>query len=431
MLRVHGDQQKKSVKKYMLRSPKRKLREITLCDPRNAFPRLAPRASWISVSLGATSKPAPTVPRSVPLPSTLRSDVALIIQGVRRCGKSTLLRQLVDRYSLDISRCLFINFEDPRLAPALDHTTLDLMVDAFESDRGSDCTYLLDEIQWVDGWQRWLRGQLDRPRGRRFVVTGSNAHLLSGELGSSLTGRHITVELFPFDLDEFLVARPGATVEDYLDCGGFPAAATSPDRDMLLRGYFEDIVERDMRERVAARSSLPLRHLVQMLYESAGGEMSVRRVSAALGISADTAGLYVAAAEGAYLAFGCPFFAWSTRKRQARNRKFYPIDTGLRRACVGTSGRDRGKQLECATFLLLRRRYRHVSYWRGRREVDFVVMAAAGLIPVQVSWDETTERARQAVDEFQAAHHNAAEAVFVTRESYAAGVPELAGDLPT
>jgi predicted AAA+ superfamily ATPase len=74
--------------------------------------------------------PKPTVPRSVAVPSTLRPDVALIIQGVRRCGKSTLLRQLVDRYSLDRSRCLFINFEDPRLAPALDHTTLRLHLPA-------------------------------------------------------------------------------------------------------------------------------------------------------------------------------------------------------------------------------------------------------------------------------------------------------------
>lgn len=375
--------------------------------------------------------PKTTVPRSVSLPSGLRPDVALIIQGVRRCGKSTLLRQLIDRYSLDRSRCLFINFEDPRLASTLDHTTLDLMVTTFEGERGPDCTYLLDEIQWVDGWQRWLRSQLDRPCGRRFIVTGSNAHLLSGELGSSLTGRHTTIELFPFDLDEFRLARPRATIEDYLDCGGFPALANSSDRDMLLRGYFQDIVERDMRERVAARSSLPLRHLVQMLYESAGAEMSVRRASAALGVSVDTAGLYVAAAESAYLAFGCPFFTWSMRKRLARNRKFYPIDTGLRRACVGTTGRDRGKQLECATFLLLRRRYRHVSYWRGRREVDFVVTGADGPIPVQVSWEATTERARHAVDEFQAAHQNAAEAVFVTRESFAAGLPELSGDQPT
>jgi uncharacterized protein len=206
----------------------------------------------------------------------LRSDIAIVVQGVRRSGKSTLLRQLIDRYRLDRTRCLFVNFEDPQLAPALDHSTLQMMVDAFEADRGPGCTYLLDEIQWVSGWQRWLRGQLDRPRGRRFIVTGSNAHLLSGELGSSLTGHHHAVALFPFDFNEFRAARPAATLEDYLACGGFPAVATSPDRDMLLRGHFQDIVERDMRERVAARSTLPLRRLVQMLYESAGSEMSVR-----------------------------------------------------------------------------------------------------------------------------------------------------------
>jgi predicted AAA+ superfamily ATPase len=370
--------------------------------------------------------PPQTVPRSVPLPTELRSDVAVIVQGVRRCGKSTLLRQLIDRYRLDRTRCLFVNFEDPRLAPALDHTTLQLMVDAFEADRGPGCTYLLDEIQWVDGWQRWLRSQLDRPRGRQFIVTGSNAHLLSGELGSSLTGRHHTIELFPFDFAEFRTARPDATLEDYLSCGGFPAAATSPDRDMLLRGYFQDIVERDMRERVAARSTMPLRQLVQMLYESAGAEMSVRRAAAALGISVDTAGLYVEAAESAYLALGCPFFAWSARKRLARNRKFYPVDTGLRRVSVTATGQDRGKQLECAAFLLLRRRFRDVHYWRGVGEVDFVVDAGRGPVPVQVSWDEVSERARRGVDEFHEAHPTAGEPVFVTAESFAAGVPELA-----
>lgn len=376
------------------------------------------------------SPPPRSVPRTISLPADLRPDMALVIQGVRRGGKSTLLGQLIGRYGLDRSRCLFLNFEDPRLAPTLEHSTLQLMVDAFEADRGPGCSYFLDEIQWVDGWQRWLRSQLDRPRGRRFIVTGSNAHLLSGELGSSLTGRHHTVELYPFDFAEFRVARPRATLTDYLECGGFPAPATSRDRDLMLRGYFQDIVERDMRERVGARSCRSLRQLVQMLYESAGAEMSIRRAAAALGISIDTSGLYIEAAETAYLAFGCPFFAWSARKRSARNRKFYPIDTGLRRVAVTTTGHDRGKQLECATYLLLRRRFGQVSYWRGAGEVDFIVEGAGGPIPVQVSWDEPTERARRAVDAFHEEHPQAAEPVFLTAASLAAGLPELPEPTP-
>jgi predicted AAA+ superfamily ATPase len=369
--------------------------------------------------------PPETVPRSVRLPTELRSDVAIVIQGVRRCGKSTLLQQLVGRYGLDRERCLFLNFEDPRLAPALNFSTLQLMVDAFEADRGPGCAYLLDEIQWVDGWQRWLRSQLDRPQGRTFFVTGSNAHLLSGELGSSLTGRHHTIELYPFDYEEFRSAIPDGELQDYLFWGGFPAAVLSPDRDMLLRGYFQDIVERDMRERVAARSTLPLRQLVQMLYESAGAEMSIRRAAAALGISVDTAGLYVAAAESAYLSMACPFFAWSERKRLARNRKFYPIDPGLRRVAVTRTAEDRGKQLECVTFLLLRRRFRDVHYWRGKGEVDFVVDSGRGPVPVQVTWNDVSDRALRGVDEFHAAHPTAGEPVFITAASFAAGVPEL------
>ena len=144
------------------------------------------------------------VVRNVDLPSELRPSLALIIQGVRRCGKSTLMQQLVRRYGLEPTRCVFVNFEDPRLSERLSWPTLQGLVDAFrERHPEGPLHFFLDEIQWVDGWQRWLRSQLDRPRGCTFVISGSNARLLGGELGSTLTGRHLTVELFPFDLDEF------------------------------------------------------------------------------------------------------------------------------------------------------------------------------------------------------------------------------------
>jgi len=247
----------------------------------------------------------------------------------------------------------------------------------------------------------------------------------AGEVGSSLTGRHHAVELFPFDLAEYCALRPGATLEEYLDAGGFPATVGSPDRDRLLRGYFHDIVERDVRERVGARSSMPLRRLVQMLFESAGAETSLRRLAAALGLSVDTASLYVDAAESAYVAIGCPYFSWSERKRIVRNKKYYPVDTGLRRSSITTTGPDRGKQLECAVFLVLRRRFGRVSYWRGAGEVDFVVEHRGKPTPVQVSWEKVGERAHRAVDEFHASHPAAGEAVFVTAESFEAGVTEL------
>lgn len=374
-----------------------------------------------------SAPPPASVPRQVKLPAELRPDLALVVQGVRRCGKSTLLAQMMDRYGLDRRRCLFMNFEDPRFAARLDHALLQSLVETFDAHLGGPGTYFFDEIQRVDGWQRWLRKELDRPRGRRFVVTGSNAHLLSGELASTLTGRHLRVELYPFDLDEFRRLRPDASIEQFLAAGGFPAPATAAGGDDLLRSYFDDIVERDVRERVGARSSRPLRQLVQMLFESAGSELSVRRIAAALDVATDTASLYLDAVASAYLAFPCPFFAWSTRQQTLRQKKWYPIDTGLRRTCIVRGGQDRGKQLECATFLLLRRRYDQVCYWRNEGEVDFVVEHEGVVTPVQVSVDPPDERHLRAIDDFHRQHPKAGEAVFVDLAAFARGVPELPG----
>jgi uncharacterized protein len=360
------------------------------------------------------------VSRDVALPEALRGSLCLVIQGVRRCGKSTLLPQLMSRYGLDPETCLFLNCEDPRLSDAQSWRTLDRLVAAFrerEPGAARRC-FFLDEIQSMEGWQRWLRAQLDLGGKDVFIVTGSNATMLSGELASALTGRHLTVELFPFDLDELRRQRPGATLADYLGAGGFPEPQQTPDGDRLLRQYFHDIVERDVRERLKARSSQPLRQVVQMVFEAAGSELSLRRVAAAAGIAVDTAGSYLEACEAAYLLFSCPYFAYSARKRAARNRKYYPVDTGLRRVVAARTGADRGKSLECAVHLALRRRFGQVAYWRGRGEVDFVFTDQARVVPVQVSWDGPLERHHRAIEEFYEQFPHADEAVFVTAESF-------------
>ena len=364
--------------------------------------------------------PPPTVPRRVDLPKALEPGVALVVQGVRRSGKSTLLTQLVQHYRLARERCLFMNFEDPRLVRRLDHTTLQQLVDGFEARVGPGATYFLDEIQVVAGWESWLRAELDRPRERRFVVTGSNAHLLSGELSTKLTGRHVVVELFPFQFAEYKDLRPSGTLREYLHDGGFPGPLKSENGDRLLRGYFHDIVERDVRERVGARSSAPLKQLAQMVFESAGSELSTRRAAAAIGVATDTAALYLAALESAYLVLACPFFAWSERKRAARNRKYYPVDTGLRRITVTPAGEDFGKHLECATFLALRRKYGAVHYWRGKGEVDFVVLEDGRPRPIQVSAEGPLERHLRALDAFYEEHHDALEGLHISFDEFEA-----------
>jgi predicted AAA+ superfamily ATPase len=360
------------------------------------------------------------VPRRLELPRELSDKYILVIQGVRRSGKSTLMSQLMAEYDLEPTHCAFINFEDPRLSNSLHFETLETLVKSFSEKHPETkrLFFFLDEIQGVSGWEKWLRTQLERPSGNVFVVTGSNASLLSGELGSVLTGRHIPVELFPFDLEEARDLVPQMDLETFLHEGGFPEPLQTKNGDLLRQQYFHDIVERDVRERVGARSSQPLRQLVQMVYETCGSELSMNKAAAATSMAVDTASSYLTACEDAYLLFRVPYFAFSERKRSNRNAKFYPIDTGLRRVVVTATGSDYGKHLECATFLKLRKRYGDVYYWKGQGEVDFVVRDGSDVLPFQVTWDEPRPRHHAALREFYEEFPNAREESFVTRENF-------------
>src|SRR5690606_18528465 len=111
-----------------------------------------------------------------------------------------------------------------------------------------------------------------------YVITGSNAALLSGELGTVLTGRHLPLELFPFDFSEYLKARPGGDLETFISDGGFPRALTMDDAPRLLRQYFTDIIERDVRRHVSSRSSNLLAQVAKIVFDSAGSELSARKL---------------------------------------------------------------------------------------------------------------------------------------------------------
>jgi len=373
------------------------------------------------------SPPPPSVPRQLDL-APADPQLVLAVQGVRRCGKSTLLGQLMERSAAPRERCLFANFEDPRLGPHLGPELLSRACDLLRSRRAAGpLWFFFDEVQNVPQWESWLHTRVERAGSDYFAVSGSNASLLSGELSSRLTGRHRLVELYPFHYLEALQARPDLTPEAFLATGGFPKIVLSQGDLALRQQYFLDIVERDITNRVGARSSGPVRSVIQMVFESCGSEMSLRRLAAACGLSVDTVGGYIQAAEAAYLLFACPFFAHSSRQQQVRNKKYYPVDTGLRKAVVAGAAPDLGKALECAAFLALRKRFGQVFYWRHVREVDFVVLHQGRPLPIQVTWKSPQERHELALDEFYQAFPGSHEGRFLSRddllENFAAGWP--------
>ncbi len=345
-------------------------------------------------------------------------DLVTVIQGVRRCGKSTLLTQFIDQFQLNPELCFFANFEDPRISNRLNPSLLDQIV-KFGSSVGaanSDRYYFFDEIQAVTDWPKWFHRELAKSNSHNhFIITGSNARLLSGAIGSALTGRHLTVELFPYSLNELREAKEFSTFEEYLLNGGFPRAVTFPEPHRLLREYFNDIIERDVRRNLSLSSPTVLFQLTKLVFSSLGSEISQRSLAATLGISPDTAGTYLQACEAAYLIQPCLYFSFSERQRVARNRKYYPIDLGLRAATITKGGADRGKELEAAVFLHLRKRFSQVCYWRQSGEVDFVVQDRTTIIPYQITWDGVQERHQKALDEFYSEFKSAAPAVVITR----------------
>ena len=359
-----------------------------------------------------------TVPRGLVDECVLTPEVVTVIQGVRRCGKSTLLRQLMVANNIAEKQAVFINFEDPRLLNQLDTTLLDQLYALATEGNRKRLTFFLDEIQNVVNWQRWLNSRLEMKSGHCFVVTGSNSQLLGGELASSLTGRHLRHELFPFDIAEFRQREAPGDLEQFIRGGGFPAVLDFPLPEKLLQQYFLDIVEKDIRERVSAKTSRPLQAMARMVLESVGSELSLRRIAGAIHLSPETVSHYLQACEDAYLLFSCHFFAYSQAKRVRHNRKYYAVDTGLRRAVSARSGRDMGKDFENLVYLVLRRTTAEISYWKGKSEVDFVVNTQRGVTPIQVTYGEPQPRHEEALDEFFQQFPYANDPIYVTPDTF-------------
>jgi predicted AAA+ superfamily ATPase len=370
------------------------------------------------------------IKRDVALPEKLSNKLVLTIQGIRRSGKSTFLTQIVEHYKLNKKHCLFINFEDPRLSRNLDYKLLENIVNIFTKlNPNRKLYFFLDEIQNVSNWEKWIRTKLERPDDNHFILTGSNSSLLSGEFSSVLTGRHINLELFPMSFSEIKKNKAKLVIDSYLDSGGFPGAVLNTenkyDSDKLLQQYFNDIVEKDIRENLRSSSSNLIKQVIQMVYESSGSEISLRRISGATGLAVDTISNYLNAAIASYLIFSCEFFAYSAKKRANKNKKYYAIDPGLRRSVITKTGMDKGKSFEIVVYLELRKKFREVYYWKDEGEVDFVVETKNGLLPLQVSYSDIQARHQEALENFYENFPNALEAVLITPSNFLTEVKRL------
>ncbi|OGU65892.1 MAG: AAA family ATPase [Ignavibacteria bacterium RBG_16_36_9] len=302
----------------------------------------------------------------------LTPGYAAVISGIRRTGKSTLLRQLI----AGEKEFAYLNFEDVRIF-GFELKDFKRLEDIFSS-QGSYYLYFFDELQNVEGWERYIRTLLDNKN--TVVITGSNASLLSKELGSKLTGRHLRYELFPFSFKEFLSfkgIKPSLNnFEEYLQTGGMPEHIKLQN-DMILQELFNDIIARDITVRYNLRNPKLVKELALYLLSNIGKEFSFQKLRKMYDLgSVNTVIALIGYYEDSYLLFTVPQFDFSLRSRLVNAKKVYAIDTGLIRANSVSFSQDRGRMLENIVFIQLKRIGREVFYFKKNNECDFIARDA-------------------------------------------------------
>lgn len=298
------------------------------------------------------------------------SQYADIITGIRRCGKSTLVEQLMQQYA---EESLYVNFDTPALFGFTlhDFRTLD------EEINLSGAHYLFfDEIQVVDGWETYVRSRIDAHN--KVVVTGSNASMLSRELGTRMTGRHVNHRLMPFSYSEFLGYKqlmPGVdSLVQYMQLGGFPAYLQTG-RDELLSELAVDVLYRDILVRYGLRDELSLKSLMTFLMGNVGNLVTGSKLTQSIKVKSPKTVLdYIAYMENAYLLFSIPKFSYSYRSQLVNPKKIYSVDLGLQTIVSPSFSTDTGRRLENLVFIELYRRGCEVYYYsENGHECDFVV----------------------------------------------------------
>ncbi len=311
------------------------------------------------------------------------TDVALIITGVRRCGKSIFAFMLGKE-----KKYAYVNFEDERLR--LSANELNQVLEAIYSLKGEVDIFIFDEIQNIEGWERFVSRLIPT---KKVIITGSNARLLSKELATFLTGRHIDFTLFPFNFGEFLafhsftpniystkdIAKTKSFLEKYLTEGGFPLRYKIG--KIFLIEVFQDILERDIIQRYKIKHVKAFKEMSKYLISQAAREISYNQLKNVFMVkSVHTIKNYISYLENAYLVFVLERFSFKLKEQALAPKKVYAIDPGIINAAGFAFSDNRGRVMENVVAIELFRRTLtsrslELYYWKDhqQREIDFVL----------------------------------------------------------
>ena len=338
----------------------------------------------------------------------LKSNMAQVVIGVRRCGKSTLCEMFLKQKDVEFA---YVNFDDDRLGD-MNSNDLDRLLEALYMTYGEFEYLFLDEIQNIECWplfvNRLLRQKL------HIFITGSNSKLLSNELSTHLTGRNNKVELYPFSFSEYCAMkkvdatslstkakafRKGA-LQEYLQQGGFPELFNESNRRGYINGLLDAIIRNDIAKRFKVRNVEALRRISAYLADNYCQEFVAKTVGELFGVSNHTAENYYSYLKEAFLLIGVNRFSYKSKDR-VRNEKVYVVDTAfVTERKDNFSLENIGWKLENIVCVELLRRYRpaycDVFYYKdASSQVDFVIAKDGNVQElIQVSYDISTEKTR-------------------------------------
>jgi predicted AAA+ superfamily ATPase len=339
------------------------------------------------------------IERELNLDKYIITSQIVILTGIRRSGKSSMLFLLKEKMNLSDAEFCYFNFDDERVVA--DTSILENLYNLHIEVYGNEPVLFFDEIQNVENWEKFVNRMYEK--GAKIFVTGSNAKLLSSEIASSLTGRNKQIELFPFSFNEYLRYQKKSyslnqlTSKDkallinefnsYFETGGFPLVVKENDLE-LINSYFQDILYRDIVSRYRLSQVDEIKQIGLYFASNVGKLFSYSTLQKISGIkSLSSIKDYLFYYEQSYLFFYLKKFDYSVTKQIMNPKKVYTIDSGFVHRLGFNFSANKGRVLENVVFIEFLRRGKEVFYHSAKNECDFVLKQGLHITEaVQVTW---------------------------------------------
>lgn len=360
------------------------------------------------------------IKRDINLTSYLKTKQVVVISGIRRCGKSSLLYLIKQTLKLKEPDYCYFNFDDERAEFTTD--LLDQIYQLHIELYKKEPVFFFDEIQNVNQWEKFVNRMYEK--GLKLFVTGYNANLLSSEIANSLTGRNKLIELYPFSFSEYLrkikktydlqkLSTKSRNLlksdfNDYIQLGGFPLVVKEHDLE-LINSYFQDILYRDIISRYKLIQVNEIKQIGLYFASNVGKLFSYSTLQQITGLKS-TASVknYLEYFEQSYLFFYLKKFDYSINKQIMNPKKVYTIDSAISHRLGFGFSENLGGVLENIIFIELMRRGKEIYYHNHKKECDFLIKEGLKITEaIQVTWslnELTINREMEGLQEAMAIH---------------------------